>query len=210
MYIPEAFREDNVPALHEMMRAHPLATVVTATVDGLDANHIPLLVDAEPGPYGTLRGHVARANAMWKQASADADALVLFHGPNTYVSPSWYPSKQQTGKAVPTWNYMVVHAHGRPRFIEDADWLRAHVTALSAAHEAGRSPAWQVADAPDGFIDAMVRGIVGIEMPITRLVGKWKLSQNRTAEDRNAVVAALESDPAPAAQAVAAAMRERR
>ena len=210
MYVPEAFRQHDVAALHAMMRAYPLATLVTATADGLDANHIPLLLDPEPAPFGTLRGHVARANRIWEHASGDADALVIFHGPDAYVSPSWYPSKQQTGKAVPTWNYVVVHAYGRPRFIDDSTWLRAHVTALSRQHESGRTPSWEVGDAPGDYIDAMVRGIVGLEMPIARLTGKWKLSQNRTPADRDAVIVALEAAAEADPRAVAAAMRGRR
>jgi transcriptional regulator len=210
MYVPQAFRPDDVATMHDIMRSHPLATLVTTTDGGLDANHIPLLLDAEPAPYGTLRGHVARGNDMWQRTLPDTDVLVIFHGPDAYVSPSWYPSKRETGKAVPTWNYIVVHAHGRPRFIDDAAWLRAHVEALSAMHESGRSPAWQVTDAPAGYIDAMLLGIVGVEIPIARLAGKLKLSQNRTPADRDAVIAALESDAAHGARAVAAAMRARR
>jgi transcriptional regulator len=210
MYIPEAFRQDDLTALHDAIRAHPLATVVTMSADGLEANHLPLLLDVAAGAYGTLRGHVARSNAVWRQAAVDADALVIFNGPNTYVSPSWYPTRAETGKAVPTWNYIVVHAHGRPRFIDDAVWLRAHVAALSEAHEAGRSPRWNVTDAPADYIDAMVRGIVGIEIPIARLAGKWKLSQNRQPSDRHAVIETLSASSDAAARAVAEAMRQER
>ncbi len=208
MYLPHAFRETDVDALHQLVTAYPLATLVTSSDDGLDANHIPMLLDRDPAPFGTLRGHVARGNAVWQHA-AGSEALAIFHGPNVYVSPSWYPTSQQTGKAVPTWNYIVVHAHGRLRIVEDAAWLRAHVEALTRAHESQRSAGWSVSDAPADFIDRMLAGIVGIEMVMTRLEGKAKLSQNRTPEDREAVIEALMRQPDCQSQAVAAVMRER-
>jgi transcriptional regulator len=206
MYVPPAFAENDPQLLREMMRAHPLGALVTLTRDGLTANHIPFLVDAEPAPTGTLRGHVARSNPVWRDAMPDADALVLFTGPDAYVSPSWYPSKEATGKAVPTWNYVVVHAHGPLRIIEDPSWLRAHVEALTNAQEQDRAQPWRVTDAPGEFVEGLIRSIVGIEIPIARLEGKWKLSQNRSAADRDGVVAGLRRDDAAAALVVAEIM----
>jgi transcriptional regulator len=191
MYLPKHFEETRVEVLHGLIRAYPLGTLVTLTASGLDANHIPFEVDPEPVPFGTLRGHVARANPLWREAAERPDALVIFQGPDTYVSPAWYPTKAETGKVVPTWNYAVVHAHGAIRAIDDPAWLRSFVATLTTRHEAERPDPWHVTDAPADYIDAMVRAIVGIEIPIARLVGKWKVSQNRVAQDRDGVVAGL-------------------
>jgi transcriptional regulator len=177
MYTPDAFREARPEVLHETMRQIGFATLIT---QGLEANHLPMLLQD-----GFLRGHVARANPVWK--SGEGTALAIFLGPHAYVSPSWYPSKLETGKAVPTWNYITVHAKGRIRWVQDADWLRAHVTALSNAHESGRPEPWTIDEAPQSYIDAMLKGIVGFELEITQLDGKTKLTQNRDAADRDAV-----------------------
>ena len=174
MYVPDHFREDRPEVLHDAVRRIGFATLVT---QGLEANHLPMLLQD-----GVLRGHVARANPVWK--AGPGDALAIFLGPHAYVSPSWYPSKAETGKAVPTWNYIAVHARGRMRWIDDAEWLRAHVGQLSATHEAGRDVPWMISDAPAGYIDSMLRGIVGFELSIQMLEGKWKLSQNRDEADR--------------------------
>ena len=171
MYLPKHFEEARVEVLHDLIRAFPLGTLVTLTAGGLDANHIPFEVDPEPSPFGTLRGHVARANPVWRGISAGAEALVIFQGPDTYISPSWYETKAETGKVVPTWNYVVVHAHGVPRFIDDRAWLRAFVTRLTERHEAGRQTPWKVTDAPAEYIDAQLGAIIGLEIPIARLVG---------------------------------------
>jgi|SRR5215471_18177532 len=194
MYLPKHFEETRVEVLHELIRAYPLGTLVTLTAGGLDANHIPFEVDPDPRPFGTLRGHVARANPIWREASPGADALVIFQGPDTYISPSWYPTKRETGKVVPTWNYVVVHAHGTPRFIDDRAWLRAFVEKLTDRHEAQRRAPWKVTDAPADYIDKQVGAIIGLEVPVTRLAGKWKLSQNRPAHDRAGVVEGLRRD----------------
>jgi transcriptional regulator len=190
MYLPRHFEETRPEILHALMRACPLATLVTHSPDGLEANHIPLHLDADAGAHGILRGHVARANPLWKLA-AGAEALAIFHGAEGYISPSWYPTKQEHGKAVPTWNYVVVHARGPLRTIEDADWLRAQIDALTRDHEAGFAHPWSVADAPADYIDSMVSAIVGIEIEITRLEGKWKASQNQPPANRQGAAAGL-------------------
>jgi transcriptional regulator len=181
MYIPDHFREARADVLHDAMRRIGFATLVTQEAkSGPDANHLPMLLQQGENGY-VLRGHVARANPVWKKAKGQA--LAIFLGPHAYVSPSWYPSKAETGKAVPTWNYITVHAKGALHWIQDADWLRAHVGALSAAHEAGREVPWMISDAPLSYIDTMLKGIVGFELAIETLEGKWKLSQNRDAAD---------------------------
>jgi transcriptional regulator len=177
MYVPAHFREDRPEVLRAAMGEIAFATLVT---EGLEANHLPMLLEG-----GNLRGHVARANPAWK--AGDGGALAIFLGPQAYVSPNWYPAKAETGKAVPTWNYITVHARGTIRWIEDAAWLKAHVTALSNRHEAGRQAPWAVSDAPPDYIASMLRGIVGFELTIQALEGKYKLSQNRDAADRAAV-----------------------
>jgi transcriptional regulator len=183
MYDVAHFREERVEVLHALIRAHPLATLVVNSADGLNANHIPLLIDPEPAPYGILRGHVARGNPLWKAFDKASDALAVFQGPQGYVTPSWYPSKLEHGKVVPTWNYAVVHAHGPLVVYDDVAWLRDLVTRLTASQEADRPTPWAVNDAPADYLDGMLRGIVGIEIPIQRLQGKWKMSQNRLPRD---------------------------
>jgi transcriptional regulator len=209
MYVPRHFEETRVDVLHGLMRAEPFATLVTLGPDGLNANHLPLELDPEPAPFGMLRGHVSRANAVWRSASADVEPLAIFQGPQRYVTPSWYPTKAETGKVVPTWNYVVVHAYGPMRFIDDPAWLRAHIERLTAQHEAGRERPWEVGDAPVDYIAGLVRGIVGFEMRVARLVGKWKVSQNRGDADRAGVTTGLRADADPAS-AVMADLVERR
>lgn len=155
------------------------------------ASHVPMVIDPDPAPYGTLRCHLSRANPQWRDFSADVQALAIFGGPERYISPNWYATKAQTGKVVPTWNYAVVHAYGRLRVIEDAAWLRAFVTRLTEVHEARSPRPWKVEDAPEDYVTAQLKGIVGIEMPVARLEGKWKVNQNRPVADRESVVAAL-------------------
>jgi transcriptional regulator len=175
MYVPDMFREDRPDVLHDAVRRIGFATFVT---QGLEANHLPMLLE-----NGVLRGHVARANPVWKAGAGEA--LAIFLGPHAYVSPSWYPSKAETGKVVPTWNYITVHAKGTINWVQDADWLRAHVGALSAAHEAGSDQPWSINDAPASYIDGQVRAIVGFELTISKLEGKYKLSQNRDLADHD-------------------------
>ena len=213
MYLPQQFEETDISVLHALIRAHPLGAWVTLTGDGLAANHLPFLLDAARGTHGTLYGHVARANPVWKALSGAAPAVVpavvMFQGAEAYITPSWYPSKQEHGKAVPTWNYAVVHAHGRPRAIEDRGWLLQHVSQLTAQQEAGRAQPWQVTDAPADYIERMLGAIVGIEIPVERLEGKWKVSQNRPEADRLGVVAGLQARGDEASQAMAGLVRAR-
>ena len=203
MYLPEHFAQRDRQALHELIRAHPLATLVTLGDGELVVNHLPLLLDADAGPHGTLRGHVARANPVWRQFSDRVPTVAIFRGPDAYVSPAWYPSKAAHGKVVPTWNYAVVHARGMPRAIDDRDWLRTLVDDLTRVHEAATGSPWMLADAPPDFAQQMLAAIVGIELPIATLVGKWKTSQNRAAADRDGVVRALDASGNHSARAMA-------
>ena len=191
MYLPSHFEETRTEVLHALMQAHPLGLLITLSQDGLQANPIPFLIDPDPGRFGTLRGHVARANPLWRDSRFDLESLVVFQGPQAYVSPSMYPSKAEHGKVVPTWNYVAVQAHGRLRCIDDAAWLRALVGRLTQTHEAARDKPWAVEDAPADYVATMLRGIVGIEIELTRLSGKWKVSQNRSADDRQGVAQGL-------------------
>jgi transcriptional regulator len=192
MYLPPHFEETRTEALHQLMRARPLATLVTPAGAGVEANHIPLLVCAG-GEFGLLRGHVARANPLWRDADGAA-ALAIFHGPQAYVTPSWYPTKREHGQAVPTWNYAVAHARGRLRVIDDPVWVRAQVEALTAQQESAFAAPWAVADAPADYIDRMLGAVVGIEIAIESLQGKWKVSQNQPAPNRAGVAAGLRGD----------------
>jgi transcriptional regulator len=191
VHIPHHFNETRREVLERAIEGHPLATLVTVGRRGIDANHLPLEFDARVGASGALRGHVSRNNPVWRDTDPAHEALAIFQGPQAYISPAWYPSKEEHGRVVPTWNYVVIHARGRLRFVEDAEWLRAHVTRLTDRIEGQGLGAWHVSDAPADFIDGLLRGIVGFEMEITSLVGKWKTSQNRTADDRAGVVRGL-------------------
>ncbi len=190
MYDVAAFRENRIDVMHALIRAYPLATLVTVSGGTAEANHLPLLIDPDPAPKGTLRGHVARANPLWRLAP-DSEALAVFQGPQAYVTPSSYPSKQAHGKVVPTWNYAVVHARGPLVIRDDREWLRGLVSRLTERHESGRPQPWGVGDAPADYIDRMLEAIVGIEIPVTRIEGKWKVSQNRAQPDREGVAAGL-------------------
>ena len=205
MYVPDAFRQTDRSTLHALIRANPLGMLVTVPDGVPDANHLPFLL-ADDGHLGTLRGHVASANVVWKGAN-NAPALVVFHGSDGYISPSWYETKSESGKVVPTWNYAVVHARGTLRVIDDITWLRDHVNRLVDEHESTRDRPWSVADAPADYIETMLGAIIGIEMPIAELVGKWKLSQNRSDRDREAVLRGLATER-PQAVALVESMRE--
>jgi len=217
MYLPTHFAEQRPEVLHQLIHDHPLGLLITLADAGLQANPVPFFLDADPaGGPGILRAHVARANPVWKEARGDRESLVVFQGPQGYVSPAWYPSKAEHGKVVPTWNYIVVQGRGPVRFVEDRDWLRAFVGRLTDAHEAGRieaeggggAPAWAVTDAPDDYVETMLKAIVGVEIRLTSLVGKWKMSQNRSRADRDGVAEGLAQSPGEVAAALAQAVRD--
>ncbi len=191
MYVPKHFEETRQDVLHALIRAHPLGALVTAGTGGLDANHIPfLLKPAATGP-GILHAHVARANPVWRELEAHPQVLVIFQGLEAFITPSWYATKQETGKTVPTWNYAVVHAHGSVRLHPEAEWIRRHVGELTDSQESSRAAPWKVEDAPADFIGKLVGAIVGLEISVERLTGKWKLSQNQAPRDREGVIAGL-------------------
>lgn len=203
MYQPPAFREDRIEVLHGLIKAHPLATLVCLSEEGLLANHVPLILHADLGDKGTLRGHVARANPIWKTFTPDVDVLAVFQGVEHYITPSWYPAKKEHGKVVPTWNYAVVHAHGPLSVHKDPEWLLSQVESLTTEHEADRQAPWAVSDAPDDFVQRQLRGIIGIEIPIARIDGKWKMSQNRDDADRLGVIEGLEAEATISARTMA-------
>jgi transcriptional regulator len=190
MYQPPHHREDRLDVQHALIRAHPFGTLITIGSKGLVANSIPFILESAP-PLGMLKGHVARANSQWRDFDPTVGALVVFQGVDAYVTPSWYETKRQTGKVVPTWNYVMVHAWGTIRAVEDRDWLTSQIDALTRQQEADRAEPWAVSDAPPKFVEAQLKGIVGIEVTITRIEGKWKVSQNRPEGDRAGVVAGL-------------------
>ncbi|HWS73499.1 MAG TPA: FMN-binding negative transcriptional regulator [Quisquiliibacterium sp.] len=183
MYVPDHFAEARPEELHRLIEAHPLGVLVTHGDAGLDANHLPFELDTAAGGLGTLRAHVARANPVWAEVRDGDEVLVVFRGADAYVSPNWYPSKHETHRLVPTWNYRVVHAHGRIAVRDDERFVRGLVARLTRAHEAAQPRPWKIGDAPADHVDALLKAVVGLEIGITRLVGKFKLSQNREARD---------------------------
>lgn len=193
MYVPAQFEESKIEVLHDLIVTHPLATLVTMSSNGINANHIPLHLVKEEGHYGTLQGHVARANSVWSDLVNDVEALIIFQGPSSYITPSWYPTKQEHGKVVPTWNYVTVHAYGKLRVIDDLVWVKSQLELLTAQQEASFNKPWAVSDAPIEFTDGMIGAIVGIEILITKLTGKWKVSQNQPTLNQVGVVQGLES-----------------
>lgn len=203
MYIPAHFRDTDVAAMHALIRSTGLTTLVTATAEGPVATPLPMYLVAEEGSNGTLYGHIARANPQWR-VPALGDSLALFRGPDAYVSPSLYPGKREHGKVVPTWNYVAAHAYGPVEFFEDPDRLLDVVTRLTTLHEGARADPWAVSDAPADYVSMMLKGIIGVRLPITRLDGKRKLSQNRDAADRASVVAGLAASDRPGDRAIAA------
>ena len=202
MYIPPAFRHDDMAVLHAEMREARLANFVTATTEGPFVTPLPLFLDAGEGEAGTLYGHVARANPQWRLEPI-GDALAVFMGPDAYVTPSWYATKRETGKVVPTWNYVTIHARGPVEFFDDPQRLLALVARLTDRHEGSRPAPWKVEDAPPDYMAGQLRGIVGIRMPIARLEGKKKMSQNRSAADRQGVAEGLAQSPLPSDRAAA-------
>lgn len=191
MYRPPAFREDRLDVMHALIEAHRLGTVVTSGSSGLEANHVPFTLDRARGPYGTLKAHFAKANDQAAAFRDGGELLVIFQGAESYITPSWYPSKYEHGKVVPTWNFATVHAWGRPVVIEDPAWLLAQISELTDLSEANRPAPWAVNDAPDAYVAAQLKGIFGIEIEITRIEGKWKTSQNRPEADRVGVAEGL-------------------
>jgi transcriptional regulator len=208
MYQLPAFREDRLEVQHALIRAHPLGFLISAGPDGLIANLLPFLVDADGSERGTLRVHMARANPQWRELETLEECLVVFQGPHDYVTPSWYATKRETGKVVPTWNYATVHAWGRPRVVNDADWLRRQLDDLTLSREGTRPAPWKVDDAPADFVAMQMKAIVGVEIPISRIEGKWKMSQNRPEADRIGVVAGFR-EQGDAGERIAAVVAER-
>ncbi|WP_022982720.1 FMN-binding negative transcriptional regulator [Ideonella sp. B508-1] len=205
MYLPAHFAEPRQDELHRLIQAHPLGTLVSHGADGLDANHLPFLLDAQAGEAGTLLAHVARANPLWQTLTDGAPVLAIFHGPQGYISPSWYPGKQDAHRRVPTWNYEVVHAHGTLHVHEDEKFLRRLLALLTRTHEATQPQPWKMGDAPADYLAEQLQRIVGIELRITRLVGKRKLGQNHELRDREGAIQALD---ARGQGALAQAMRD--
>lgn len=206
MYLPSAFRQDDLAELHAQMQASPFALLTSAGAAGVQASHLPLLLAPDEGEFGTLYGHFARANPHWRDLQDDAEALAVFSGPNAYISPGWYPAKAEHGKVVPTWNYIAVHARGPVELIEEPERLLQIVSRLSDQHENGRERPWAVSDAPREYLDSMLRAIVGFALPIRRLEGKWKLGQNRSAADQQGVRDGLAASPSPGDRELAARM----
>jgi transcriptional regulator len=203
VYQPPHHREDRLEVQHSLIRAHPLGTLVTLSASGLIANHIPFILDTTAAPKGVLKGHLARANHQWRDRDAASEALVVFQGVERYITPSWYATKRETGKVVPTWNYVTVHVYGHLNVVADPQWLLAQISALTASQEASLDPPWAPTDAPLEFIEAQLRAIIGIEIPISRIEGKWKVSQNRPEADRMGVIEGLRERGDEASKAMA-------
>jgi transcriptional regulator len=210
MYNPPYFQEQRPEVLHQLMREHSLAALVTLGPGGLIANHVPLILYPDAGPLGTLRGHLSRMNSQWRDSLPEVPALAIFQGPSAYITPSWYPSKDAGGKVVPTYNYMVVHAHGPLQTYDDPRLLERNVRALTELHEARFTEPWSVDDAPADYVQGLLRGIIGIEITIARLEGKWKLSQNRTVEDGQGAIDGLRQEGDPLSVAMADWMASRK
>ena len=206
MYLPSAFRQDDLAELHAQMQASPFALLTSAGATGVQASHLPLLLAPDEGEFGTLYGHFARANQHWRDLQDGAEALTVFSGPDAYISPGWYPAKAEHGKVVPTWNYIAVHARGPVELIEGPERLLQIVSRLSDQHESGRERPWAVSDAPREYIDSMLRAIVGFALAIRRLEGKWKLGQNRSAADQACVRDGLAASTSPGDRELAARM----
>lgn len=197
MYIPASFRETRVEKLHDLIVKHPLGLLVTHANNGLEASPIPFLLYADEGEYGILRSHLAKANPHWKSLTERVGCLVVFQGPAGYVTPSWYPSKAENHKVVPTWNYATVQVWGKASVTEDVAWLQQQLDDLTTLHEGSRPQPWSVSDAPPDYIANQMKAIIGIEIPIGRIEGKWKMSQNKDDADREGVIAGMRSDTDP-------------
>ncbi|OAI02080.1 transcriptional regulator [Methylomonas methanica] len=191
MYIPKHFDEARIDVMQTLIRDYPLATLVTLSADGINANHIPLHLTDDGSPCGSLHGHIARSNPLWTDFDPHIEVLAVFQAENAYISPSWYATKQQTGKVVPTWNYAAVHAYGTLRIIDDPAWIRRQLVAMTDEFEAEFPEPWSISDAPADFTERLITQIIGIEISVTRLQGKWKVSQNQPPENRSSVIKAL-------------------
>lgn len=191
MYVPAHFEPPGIAVLHALVRARPLSTLVIAGAGGINANHIPLLLETGDTLHGVLRGHVARGNPLWRELDGGGEVLAIFHGPEAYITPSWYATKGETGRVVPTWNFAVAHAYGMPGIHEDSAWLHDHLTKLVDVNEAKFESPWALTDAPEAYTDKLMQAIVGIEIRITRLTGKWKMSQNQPVQNRHGVIDGL-------------------
>jgi len=209
MYLPPHFREDDPAAIRAFVAGARLATLVSAGPGGMRASHLPMLLDADPAPLGTLRCHVARANEQWRDLETNPEAMVIFLGPEAYVSPSAYATKRETGKVVPTWNYVAVHAYGNAEVTHDPGALHDLVDRLTDARESDRESPWAVEDAPESYVAGQLRGIVGIAIPVARFDAKWKMSQNRSDDDVRGVVASLCESPLAVERAAAEIVAER-
>ena len=209
MFLPDQFRVEDIAEMHALVRARPFAALVSTTQAGLYGTHLPTVLKDE-GTFGTIECHLSRANPHWKDLAEGGEAMMIFQGPDGYITPNWYATKAATGKAVPTWNYAIVHAYGRPAVMKEKDWLLRHVTQLSDQQERSEAHPWKVSDAPASYVDVMLRGIVGFRFEITRLEGKWKMSQNREPQDRVRVIEGLKAratgDDLAIAETVAAKM----
>jgi len=192
MYIPKLNEETRVEVLHGLMAAYPLATLVTVGAKGLIATHLPMVLEG-----GVLKGHIARANTQWREFDPEVEALAIFQGADHYISPNWYPEKEETGEVVPTWAYAVVHVYGRLRLVEDADWMMGMLERLTDIHEAGSAAPWRVSDAPAEYIRGLLKRVIGVELTIGRMEGKWKLDQGESERSRVGVVKGLEAVGTP-------------
>ena len=210
MFQPPVFREKRIEIMHQMMHKYPFGSLVSMQQSEIIADHIPLVIHPELSAFGNLRGHLARGNSISKNIDQSIEVLVMFSGPHHYITPTWYPTKKVHDKVVPTWNYIMVHAHGKIKFHQDANWILEHLTELTNRHEKDRKEPWKVSDAPDEFVARQLQGIIGIEVEITDLKGTWKASQNKTAEDNQGVAEGLKNETSEQARAMAHCVEERR
>ncbi|MEO1545006.1 MAG: FMN-binding negative transcriptional regulator [Pseudomonadota bacterium] len=202
MYQPALFREDRVDVMHQLMRAHPFGLLTSIQAGRVNADHLPMVIHEDLAEKGIIRCHVAKGNPLWLDRAGSSEVLAVFQGPQAYVTPSWYPSKKVHGKVVPTWNYAVVHARGTLEFRDDHGWLMEHLSELTARHEGRRLKPWHVSDAPKDYMTRQFKGLVGVEIQVTELEGKWKVSQNKDAGDRKGVQEGLLREPDPSAAEV--------
>nr|WP_315476755.1 FMN-binding negative transcriptional regulator [uncultured Undibacterium sp.] len=211
MYAPKHFDETSLETMFQLIRNYPLGALITLDQGGINANHIPfeIMAPTQDAPFGTLRAHVARANSVWKNPDPLHETLVIFQGPQAYITPTWYEEKKLNGKVVPTYNYAVAHGYGKLRVIDDAQWLREHLERLSSQQESTQTTPWKISDAPDDYIQKMLNAIVGIEIPLARLQGKWKVSQNRSEQDRVNIAAGLRLSQDHKAHSMAALIETR-